>query len=237
MSSSVQRHASNTALADAVTMNPAAIGFVGLAYVRTAKTLAVSDTGAEPRLPTPFTVATESYLLTRRLYFYTNGEPRGPWVSELVNFALSPAGQAIVKKTGFVDLTLLVDSARCSECSPRYRSITANAVRASVDIRFQSGSVEPDSRARRDLNRLVTLCNDNRRAQVLLLGFSDGLGNPNENLKLSYDRANAVAEELAMRGIQAPVVLGFGSEMPITSNDTPEGRERNRRVEVWLQQK
>jgi outer membrane protein OmpA-like peptidoglycan-associated protein len=31
--------------------------------------------------------------------------------------------------------------------------------------------------------------------------------------------------------------LGFGSEMPITTNETPEGRERKRRVEVWLQQR
>jgi phosphate transport system substrate-binding protein len=234
---SARRHASNVALADAVAVDPAAIGFVGLAHVRTAKTLAVSEAHAPPRLPTPFTVATESYLLTRRLYFYTTSEPRTPWVSELVSFALSPAGQAIAKKAGFIDLTPLVDSSHCHECSSRYRSVTAHAIRASADIRFQSGSVEPDSRARRDLNRLVTLLNEYRQSKVLLLGFSDGLGNPTENLKLSYDRANAVAEELAMRGVQAPVVLGFGSEMPITSNDTPEGRERNRRVEVWLQQR
>jgi phosphate transport system substrate-binding protein len=236
ISPSAQRHASNAALADAVVLDPAAIGFVGLAYVRTAKALAVNDVGSAPRLPTPFTVATESYLLTRRLYFYTTSEPRTPWVSELVSYALSPAGQTIAKKAGFIDLTLLVDNARCTECSARYRSATANAVRASVDIRFQSGSIVPDSRARRDLNRLVTLLSEQHPSKVLLLGFSDSHGNPSDNLKLSYVRANVVAEELAVRGIQAPVVLGFGSEMPITSNETPEGRERNRRVEVWLQQ-
>jgi len=43
-----------------------------------------------------------------------------------------------------------------------------------------------------------------------------------------------MARELATRGIQPAMVTGFGSILPVTGNDTAEGRDKNRRVEVWI---
>ncbi|MET0385595.1 MAG: substrate-binding domain-containing protein, partial [Polyangiales bacterium] len=140
-----QRYTQSDALADAVASNPAAIGFVGLAYVRAAKALAVGEPGATPMLPTQFTVATEGYMLSRRLYLYTLPRPRTPWVTELVSFALSPRAQEVAAKSQFVDLTLLMQSAQCdTQCSERYASTVAKAQRLSVDFRFRSGSNAPD---------------------------------------------------------------------------------------------
>src|SRR5262249_13632329 len=48
-----------------------AIGFVGLAYTKQVKSLAIQDGDAQALLPTPFTAATEDYALARRLFFYT----------------------------------------------------------------------------------------------------------------------------------------------------------------------
>ena len=233
---SAKRYVRSDALADAVASDPAAIGFVGLAYVRTAKALAVGEAGAAPLLPTQFTVATEGYMLSRRLYLYTPDKPSSPWVTELVNFAMSAKGQEIAAKAGFVSLSLLTESARCNgQCPPRYQSLVEKAHRVSVDLRFRAGSDQPDSRARRDMDRLVKLLQNYREPKLLLLGFSDSQGNYDANQKLSRDRAKVIAEHLAQRGIHASVVTGFGSEMPVASNDSELGRQRNRRVEVWFE--
>jgi phosphate transport system substrate-binding protein len=234
--STAKRYVRSDALADAVASDPAAVGFVGLAYVRTAKALAVGEAGAAPLLPTQFTVATEGYMLSRRLYLYTPDKPSSPWVTELVNFAMSPRGQEIAAKAGFVSLSLLTESVRCDgNCPARYRDATAKAHRVSVDVRFRTGSNTPDSRARRDMDRLVTFLQNFREAKVLLLGFSDGMGGVAANQKLSVERAKTVADELARRGIHASLVTGFGPEMPVATNDTEVGRQRNRRVEVWFE--
>jgi phosphate transport system substrate-binding protein len=68
----------------------------------------------------------------------------------------------------------------------------------------------------------------------LLLGFSDGAGDPWFNLKLSRQRADTIAGELAARGVHAATVDGFGATMPVAANFTATDRERNRRVEVWI---
>jgi phosphate transport system substrate-binding protein len=237
LAASAKRFPHSAALADAVSSDPSAIGFVGFAYVRVAKALAVGEPGATQLLPTRFTVATEGYMLSRRLYLYTLPTPRTPWVTELVNFALSRAGQEVVSKTQFVDLVLVARPVPCDEtCTPGYAAAIAHAQRVSVDFRFQSGSDRPDSRARRDFDRLVSFLAEAPNAKLMLLGFSDAVGSASANRKLSVERAKAVAQELSARGVRVAQLEGFGAEMPLATNQTDSGRERNRRVEVWLQQ-
>ena len=48
-------------------------------------------------------------------------------------------------------------------------------------------------------------------------------------------RAKVIEDQFVQRGIRPAVVRGFGSDLPVASNDSPEGREKNRRVEIWLQ--
>jgi ABC-type phosphate transport system substrate-binding protein len=77
-----RRFAESAALSDAVASDPAGIGFIGLAYTRSAKAVPVGERGASPMLATSFTVATESYLLSRRLFLYSTSKPRTPsWSS------------------------------------------------------------------------------------------------------------------------------------------------------------
>ncbi len=70
-------------------------------------------------------------------------------------------------------------------------------------------------------------------------GYTDNTGNPAANLKLSQARADAVMNALINKGI-APERLkaeGYGEQYPVATNDTPEGRERNRRVDVRISKK
>jgi outer membrane protein OmpA-like peptidoglycan-associated protein len=68
----------------------------------------------------------------------------------------------------------------------------------------------------------------------VLLGFSDGKGARADNVALSQERVNTVQQQLAARGLHIDTVHVFGPDMPVADDSTPEGRQRNRRVEVWL---
>jgi phosphate transport system substrate-binding protein len=234
------RHESSTELSDAVAGDPGAIGFIGLRYVRSAKAIMVQDAGSVPLLPSALTVATEDYPLARRLYLYLPAKASAV-AREFVDFALSDAGQKTVAATGFVDLRPQCDpepAARCADCSADYREAVRGACRLSLDFRFDSGSTDLDTRAVHDLTRVSAVLEhgdqvDGRRSLVLL-GFSDSTGSREDNVQLSKRRAAAVATQLRARGLRVDVARGLGPEMPVAANTTEEGRERNRRVEVWL---
>jgi phosphate transport system substrate-binding protein len=105
-----------------------------------------------------------------------------------------------------------------------------------LDFRFRTGSATLDNKALDDLDRVATFASSPQYAGqvILLLGFADSSGSPQKNQELSKDRAMVVAQELRARGIKVGDVIGFGSARPVASNATAEGREKNRRVEVWL---
>jgi phosphate transport system substrate-binding protein len=109
-------------------------------------------------------------------------------------------------------------------------------VRLPLDFRFRSGSSSLDNKGLDDLDRVSSFVASPQYAgqSILLLGFADSSGGPEVNQRLSADRARAVAEEFRTRGVRVAEVIGFGSERPVASNNTAEGREKNRRVEVWL---
>ena len=98
---------SNSALSRGVLMDVSAIGFVGLPYVGANRPLALSHGGSIPLRPSVFTVRTEDYVLSRRLYLYQAKTPKNPLVSAFIPFALADDGQKLVKLAGFVDLSLL----------------------------------------------------------------------------------------------------------------------------------
>jgi outer membrane protein OmpA-like peptidoglycan-associated protein len=72
---------------------------------------------------------------------------------------------------------------------------------------------------------------------VSIEGFTDSRGADDMNQKLSQDRANAVRDYLASQGVKAEKLraIGRGEANPVASNDTPEGRANNRRVEIVIQ--
>jgi outer membrane protein OmpA-like peptidoglycan-associated protein len=65
-------------------------------------------------------------------------------------------------------------------------------------------------------------------------GYTDNVGNPETNVRLSQQRADLVKSELVQMGIAADrlTAQGFGEEDPIADNSTAEGRDANRRVSL-----
>jgi phosphate transport system substrate-binding protein len=226
-------------LAEKVGNDSFGIGFVGLPYIGAAKAVAVSETGAKALLPTRLTVATEDYPLSRRLFLYAPANP-APMVRSFIEFALSKAGQDIVADAGFVSQNVsAVSIASNSGGSAEYQKMTATAERLSLNFRFHTGSSRLDNKAIVDIDRVVSFIGDLRYTgdSVMLFGFADARGGRDLNVRLSKDRANAVAAEFAQRGLKPSIVTGFGSDLPVASNDTEDGRERNRRVEIWVKKK
>lgn len=87
------------------------------------------------------------------------------------------------------------------------------------------------------LNSVGLVLNEYNKTYVDVLGHTDSTGSDQYNLDLSVQRAQSVANYLMGRGVMGErfIVRGFGEAQPIASNDTPEGRALNRRVEIILQ--
>jgi phosphate transport system substrate-binding protein len=228
----------DAAVADAVSADPAAVGFVSFADINKAQPVAVSEAGGTALPPNRFTIATEDYPLSRRLYLYTAANPSNAFVGRFLRFVSSKIGQDVVAAAGFVPQNLIAqEMATTSESAPsEYRRLTRGAGRLSLDFRFLLGRSVLDNKAMADLNRVVDFIGDLGYGgnNLLLFGFCDSTGTQQTNLNLSLERAQVVADELKKRGLRAAVVRGFGPYLPVATNDTVEGREKNRRVEVWL---
>ena len=86
------------------------------------------------------------------------------------------------------------------------------------------------------LNELASALNDNLEYNLEIIGHTDNVGSEQSNLILSQNRANAVKNYLINEKVSANRItsIGKGENMPITSNKTLEGREKNRRVEFIL---
>lgn len=94
---------SSQAIADEVAQNPSAIGYYGMGYISDKQkvVLIAKDEKTEYAAPTIENVVNGKYPISRPLFFYTNGEPKG-LVKKLIDFCLSKEGQGIVAKTDFV---------------------------------------------------------------------------------------------------------------------------------------
>jgi len=223
-------------LANAVAADMGAVGFVGLPHVGQTKTLSVSDAGGAATLPSRFTIATEDYPLSRRLYLYNAG-PLSPAAADFLTYALSAEGQTLVRECGFVGMNIesMATPPNAGSATPEYAAVTTGAARLSTNLRFRSGSEDLDSRALPDMDRIVDhLAAAGGPAELILLGFTDNSGSAAAAKTVSRARAVTVADALGRRGVRAVRVLGMGAVPAIAGNKTVEGREKNRRVEIWI---
>ena len=216
-----------------VLADPNAIGYVALAQTGGATPLPLSSApDTIPLIPSPFTVATEDYILSRRLLLYTPANPT-ELARKFVNFSLSAPGQEVVKKVNFVQQTPHFEVVSIPAGAPaEYRAIVTGMRRMSLNFRFRSNGTDLDNKALADIQRAATSLNQNGiREGVQILGFADSRGGANP--RLSRERAEVVASRFRSYDISVNVA-GFSSAMPVGDNNLEEGRQKNRRVEVWV---
>ncbi|WP_121325062.1 OmpA family protein [Paraburkholderia sp. RAU2J] len=102
---------------------------------------------------------------------------------------------------------------------------------------FDSGRAQLKPGSTRAMVGALEMIRSHPDKRILVAGYTDNVGNPDSNLKLSVARAGAVRDWLIdASGIAATqfAIQGYGDTRPIASNDAQEGRAKNRRVEITL---
>jgi len=102
------------------------------------------------------------------------------------------------------------------------------------DVLFKSGSYELMPGARERLAKVSGIVLAYQGLRLAVEGHTDSIGTDEYNRRLSEQRADAVRDYLIQQGIGSDAITasGFGKSEPVASNDTPEGRQQNRRVEL-----
>lgn len=255
---SAQRFASNIRLSDSVAADPNGIGITAAAYQRATRALPIRQECGISAFPTTFAMKTEEYPLARRLYLYTPERDVPAHARQIVEFAKSETAQSLIAEAGFVNQT--VESRSINDMGARIiHAMTGepefspqqmrellvdlkDAVRLSTTLRFTPGTSNLTPKSQADALRLAQdlalgVYSDR---EVMLVGFTDSVGQFELNRQLSLRRAQ-VAEAIIRSSVpeggldEVQLTLkGYGELMPVGCNTNIGGRSANRRVEVWL---
>lgn len=112
------------------------------------------------------------------------------------------------------------------------------AIKVTFDsgILFATGKSNLSQTAKTELSEFASSLINNPQTDVAILGYTDNTGSLAINQKLSLERAQSVANYLINSGVSPSRVTtkGMAWNDPVASNDTPEGRAQNRRVEIYI---
>lgn len=103
-------------------------------------------------------------------------------------------------------------------------------------VRFDTNKSTLTATAKANLDKLIPVFQEYADTNITIFGYTDSTGSAEYNLKLSGERAASVKNYLVAKGLAASrfSVTGLGIADPIASNETVEGRSKNRRVEFAI---
>jgi outer membrane protein OmpA-like peptidoglycan-associated protein len=150
---------------------------------------------------------------------------------------LARSGGALQEKSASADLTRDLSSLKAQISGLK----SAQTERGWVltlrnDALFDTGSSTLKPGARRAMDSLADFMNRYPEREIAIEGFTDSTGTTEANRRLSESRAAAVKSALVARGIEPSRIdsRGYGPAFPVASNETPTGRQQNRRVEIVI---
>ncbi|MBK7570452.1 MAG: OmpA family protein [Bacteroidia bacterium] len=105
------------------------------------------------------------------------------------------------------------------------------------NLEFENGKSVITVSSYPSLDELVNLMKKKTGYILFIDGHTDNVGSAESNLKLSQDRADSVKKYITEKGVDGKRItaMGFGMSRPVLPNSTPEGRKKNRRVELQIQ--
>lgn len=103
-------------------------------------------------------------------------------------------------------------------------------------ILYDVGKASLRQEAKNNLNELARILNKYENTNILIEGHTDATGSEEYNLELSRKRAQSVANEVAFQKVDPTrfTIMGYGESQPLGSNETVQGRQQNRRVELAI---
>ena len=256
--SSAQRVPRVSDIYSAVSRDPNGIGIASLSKVDRGRQVSlIANCGlAVPQ--NRFAVKAEDYPFSRRIYVYTTDRRLPSHTLKFVESAKASSTRLEASDAGFIGLEpemsdigdygnqlafSLADPSQAGELANLrdFAQAVLGAGRLSVTFRFGLGSSQLDNKASSDALRLSQLLSTPQFAnrEVLLIGFTDSIGDSEVNKVLSVRRAQQVLAEVNQQaenanGLRRVRTLGFGSAFPVACNTSETGRQMNRRVEVWV---
>ena len=86
------------------------------------------------------------------------------------------------------------------------------------------------------VDQIASLLKKVPKNQILIEGHTARVGDESDEMQLSLDRAHTIVAEMTKRGVNTGnfITKGSGGTKPVADNETPEGRARNRRVEITI---
>lgn len=219
-----------------VAADPYAIGYVSSGLITPAvRALALApQAGAQAVQPDATAIRDGSYPLARPLVLYVRPDS-GEAAHQLVDFAISERGQAVVAEHGFVSVPAgpsHVDADTQADAEPRAQTAQPREL---IRIYFEPSSARVAADSQPDLRAAIASVRADRA--VLVVGNADSSGSAQDNYLLAQRRADAVAAELRTHGSHRATISVevAAADHPIASNETIEGRQLNRRVDVIIQ--
>lgn len=255
----VTRHPSNASLAEAVARDQLALGVASYSEIGNSKPLALTGTCGFQLRANRLTIKTEDYPLTAPMFLYIPARRLPKLAREFLAYTRTGPAQIITRRAGFVDkapeeISLNAQGDRFANAIrvadgenglatlKRMVDTLAPLRRLSTSFRFEAGAARLDAQSRSNVQQLAHAIEagvyDGR--QLVLVGFSDGEGPAEGNLRIAQQRAQAVKQaiEAAVETADLSQVRlstdAFGEAMPMACDDTSWGRQVNRRVEIWV---
>ncbi|WP_245749331.1 substrate-binding domain-containing protein [Jannaschia pohangensis] len=255
---SAERSADGQAALAAVKEDPNAITITGMSETAGTNAVPIRQVCGPLAHATDFTVKAEEYPLSHRILGYTGADAYQGNEGEFLSYMVSPEAQGLITKAGLVDQTIVAKPV--GEQGTRMTSAIltagngtglglvqdftrdlATADRLSTTFRFTSGSVRLDTKSLDDVERMVDflISPEARLREILIIGFTDDVGRFDLNTRLALQRATNVRDAL-LSATGGDTLAGrvqvssYGPLAPVGCNETAEGRDSNRRVEIWL---
>ncbi len=164
----------------------------------------------------------EEWAASQQSYYMQNirGGDEDPFKGELLGVEISNRGK---------ELTSAFETAMKSEDD-------AERVLNLEHVFFETGSAQLQEKSKFELDNLAGLLSKYASQKIEVGGHTDSVGDDDNNMRLSQSRAQSVVNYLLGKGVNASTISskGYGETKPVETNDTDEGRQKNRRTEITL---
>lgn len=159
------------------------------------------------------------------VYRFDRPDGHQVWVHARLEYG--SAGWVVVERKELVQTAALLPADALK------RQLDADG-RVAIEVNFAVDKADILPASRPQLEQVLALLRDNPSLKLSVEGHTDDTGQAARNRELSQQRAQSVVAALTAGGIDAArlVAAGYGAERPVASNDSEEGRARNRRVEL-----